>query len=253
MALLESGLLYRKYAERKGNPRLGRHLWLDARSLRYMIENDSGVMGSKLLSRDWQRVLAILDQGSIGSCTANAGAGALGTQPYFDHVGRTLFRDPANTTTAEDFAVQLYKDATVVDGYPGVYPPEDTGSSGLAICKVLRKRKTVVGYRFARSAYGFAQLLQDGPVLVGMPWYEAFFEPDADGFIDANANWSTTQLAGGHEVEAVGLDLNPKDVYSSVITFCNSWGTGWGDAGRFRIRLRTYEQLSEVDIKQFTL
>ena len=27
-------------------------------------------------------------------------------------------------------------------------------------------------------------------------------------------------------------------------------GTGWGDAGYFRMRLRTYEQLNGVDLKQ---
>ena len=32
-----------------------------------------------------------------------------------------------------------------------------------------------------------------------------------------------------------------------------SWGDNWGDAGRFRMRLRTYEQLNGVDLKQYSI
>src|SRR5262249_47711473 len=101
------------------------------------------------------------------------------------------------------------------------------------------------------SAYGFLRLLQNGPVLQGMPWYNAFFEPDAKGFIDANRNWSTSGLAGGHEVEAVAVEIDPSDAFNSVITYVNSWGEGGGDSGRFHMRLRTYEQLDGVDLKQY--
>jgi hypothetical protein len=55
------------------------------------------------------------------------------------------------------------------------------------------------------------------------------------------------------EVEAVGVEIDQRDVFSSVITYVNSWGPGWGDQGRFRMRLRTYEKLDSVDLKQFTL
>ena len=56
---------------------------------------------------------------------------------------------------------------------------------------------------------------------------------------------------GGHEVEAGGVELDASDAFNSMITYVNSWGTAWGDAGRFRMRLRTYEQLSGVDLKQY--
>jgi hypothetical protein len=92
-----------------------------------------------------------------------------------------------------------------------------------------------------------------GPVLQGMPWYEAFFEPDAHGFIDSGPNWSSSRLAGGHEIEAIGVEIDKKDLFDSAIVYANSWGTGWGDHGRFRMRLRTYEQLDSVDLKQFTI
>jgi hypothetical protein len=250
--LLESGQLYLKYeGNGREGARLGRNLWLDARSLSHMVENDVHEMGKSLSNQSWERVLAVLDQGNLGSCTGNAGTGALGTQPFYDAVGKEVLPSATDAADAEKFAVQLYSDATVVDGVPGTYPPDDTGSSGLAICKVLKSRGTIKGYRFARTAYGFLRLLQNGPVLQGMPWYEAFFTPDSNGFIDADPHWQTSKLAGGHEVEAIGVELDPSDAFNSVITYVNSWGTGWGDQGRFRMRLRTYEQLNGVDLKQY--
>lgn len=187
----------------------------------------------------------------VHNCTGNAGTGSLGTQPFYDAVGKAVLPAADDAKAGEDFAIQLYKDATVVDGYPGTYPPDDTGSSGLAICKVLKTRGTIKGYRFARTAHGFLRLLQNGPVLQGMPWYKAFFTPDKDGFIDADPNWASSGVAGGHEIEAVGVELDSKDAFNSVITYVNSWGTGWGDNGRFRMRLRTYEKLNGVDLKQY--
>jgi hypothetical protein len=251
--LFDAGRLYLKYDEdvQAGRPRLGRNLWLDRRSLAHMVENDVAAMGHHLRNTSWERVLPVLDQGHLGSCTGNAGTGALGTQPFYDAAGRAVL--PADAATGEKFAVQLYEEATVADGYPGVYPPDDTGSSGLAICKVLKRRGTITGYRWARSAYGFLRLLQDGPVLQGMPWYQSFFDPDSNGFIDANPAWLSSGRAGGHEVEAVGVELDAADAFNSVITYVNSWGTGWGDSGRFRMRLRTYEKLSGVDLKQFRI
>ena len=252
--LLDNGQLYHKFDELlHDGMRLGRNLWLDARSLEHMIENDIHAMAGPLADRQWERVLAILDQGQVGSCTGNAGTGALGTQPLYDAVGSLVLPDPKDEQAGEKFAVQLYTDATVIDAYPGSYPQEDTGSSGLAICKVLKQRGTIKGYRWARSAYGLLRLLQQGPVLQGMPWYDAFYQPDRDGFIDADKNWQSSSLAGGHEVEAVGVELDSKDAFNSVITYANSWGTGWGEDGYFRMRLRTYDDLHSIDLKQYTV
>ena len=151
--LLDSGFLYEKYDEqRHPGMRLGRNQWLDGRSLAHMVENDAKAMSGPLQDQHWERVLPILDQGKLGSCTGNAGTGALGTQPLYDAVGKSVLPATKSKTAAEKFAVALYSDATVVDGYPGTYPPTDEGSSGLAICKVLKSRGTTSSYRHARSA-----------------------------------------------------------------------------------------------------
>ena len=255
--LLDEGLLYHKYEEHAPpDMRLGRNMWLDGQTLSHMIENSVAAMSTKMTTQLWQRHIPILDQGNLGSCTGNAGTGALGTDPLYNAGGKAALPRPANAQTLEQFAVKLYEDATVIDGYPGTYPPDDTGSSGLAICKVLKNRKTITGYRWARTAHGFLQLLQRGPVLQGMPWYNAFFTPSSaasGAFIDADANWSSSGIAGGHEVEAIGVDIDDHDAFESAIIYANSWGASWGDQGCFRMRLRTYEALTGIDLKQFII
>jgi hypothetical protein len=252
--LLREGWLYHRYRERpQAGMRLGRHMWLDGRSLAFMVENDARAMRGGLEDQDWKREMVILDQGDLGSCTGNAGAGALGTEPFFSAAGRDVLPDPSDAGACEDFAVQLYSDATKVDFGPGQYPPNDTGSSGLAICKVLKSRGVIRGFRFARTAYGFLRLLQTGPVLQGMDWYEAFFDPDANGYIDANPGWRASGIAGGHEVEALGLQLDESNLLNSTIVYANSWASDWGQDGYFKMRLRTYEDLNNVDLKQYVI
>jgi hypothetical protein len=250
--LLDNGLLYHKFdVSVRDGMGLGRNLWLDARSLDYMIENSPEDMGRPLDDQEWERVLVILDQGSLMSCTGNAGIGALGTQPFYGAVGQEVLPLPNNRRLAERLAIRLYAESTRVDGIPGRFPQQDNGSSGLAVCKVLKSRGTIQGYRWARTTYGLLQLLQDGPVLQGMPWYRAFSEPDNDGFIDSRRLWPSSPVVGGHEVVAVGVELDSQDAMNSTIVYDNSWGPGWGDEGRFRMRLRTYDELHEVDLKQF--
>jgi hypothetical protein len=190
--------------------KLGRVVDHDARSLNFPAPS---VLTVKTIRH--RRYGAILDQGQLGSCTGNALAGALNTVPL---------RVPKRVLHEVD-AVKLYSLATTLDGDGTSYPPTDSGSSGLAVCQAGVK----LGYlRSYAHAFGFDHYLTSlmlTPVIIGVNWYEGFFNPDANGFISISG-----AVAGGHEIEVVGYDV--KGQYSWV---ANSWGKTWGLKGYFKI------------------
>ena len=195
-----------------GKP-LGRHVLHDPRSLRYL----QPVRDDVLVSVRHTRHIPVLDQGALGSCTGNASIGAVGTSPLYE----TL---PAGTGLDEDAAVAVYSAATRIDDYYGTYKPTDTGSSGLAVAKVLKSLGLISGYRHCTSLAAVLTALQDGPVIAGTAWHDSFDEPDADGVI---ALTERSLPRGGHEYV-----LDEVDVRRHLIGLTNSWGESYGLDGR---------------------
>ncbi len=245
------------------HPRLGRHQVLDARSLDWLHQHD----GSVLKPAEHQPRTPVLDQedlnaqgirvsqvvagaedaDALGSCTGNAGTAAVSALLTAEQA-KTAGLDYTSAKAAEEWAIGLYAQATGLDSAPGTFPPDDAGSSGLGIAKALKQRKLIRSYTHATTATGLASLLQNGPVLLGVPWFVAWFEPDASGFID-RGDWESSQLAGGHELcvtalEKVATDWRGQvDPDASVIRFRNSWSATWGDHGEGRMSLATYQVL----------
>lgn len=207
---------------------LGRHIFHDSRSRDFEFNRGRGV--SDCLHR---RVIPILDQGQLGSCTGNAGVGALGSEPFVT----TLPPGTLNTSADYDekYAVGLYGDATQVDNVPGSYPPDDTGSTGLAIAKVLKSRGLISGYQHTFSLTAFLAALTLQPVIVGMNWYSSFDSPGSDGKVDILQG---AYVRGGHEVVARGIDTS-----NQLIWFDNSWGEVWGRQGSFLMPYSTMDRL----------
>jgi hypothetical protein len=166
------------------------------------------------------RRLPIFDQGSLGSCTANAALGMLCTGPL----------DIGKSWTEKD-AVDFYSAETVVDdsmGIPGRYPPTDTGSCGLASMKVAQQRGWITSYRHAFSVTTLLGWLGRQPASIGIPWLESMFAP-APGTAVLRVD-RRSAVAGGHQVCVDGID--PK---RSMVRIANSWGD-WGDGGRAWLR-----------------
>lgn len=197
------------------DPRLGRHVAHDSRSLRYAAPV---LPRSALVSQHWTRRSPILDQGSIGSCCGNAVAGWLATDTL-DRQGR------ADVTEAT--ALDLYHRATVLDEFDGVWEPDDTGSSGLGAAKALQQTGQCGAYAHAFTLQALTSALQSGPALIGISWYESMFDPDGDGRIRV---LSSSGLAGGHELLVDQVDVQGGVPMKVWVT--NSWGTGWGVEGR---------------------
>lgn len=202
--------------------RLARHVEHDEASRQFPAET------APLQSVKWEHAGPVLDQGQLGSCTGNAASDALNTKPLWDGKRRLL---------TEQDAVAIYSWATHHDGFPGVYPPDDTGSSGLAVCKALKKLGLIRAYRHAFGLQHTLGALAKQPVIIGIPWTDDMFTPDADGFIRP-----TGQVAGGHEVCLIELDVENQSV-----TLLNSWGSTWGQDGTAKL---TWDDLGALLAQQ---
>lgn len=205
--------------------RLGRHIEHDPRSRDFAF---TAPPEQALAAVEHKRYGTIFNQGQIGSCTGNACAGARNTEPLWNADDHIL---------TELGAKEIYELATIVDGFPGQYPPDDTGSSGLAVAKAIKRLGLIGSYSHAFGIDAALAALQTGPVITGVSWYEGFDTPDANGLVKISG-----QIRGGHEIVARGYQpaANPDD---ALILLDNSWGSTWGLNGSFYWTVATWKKL----------
>jgi hypothetical protein len=211
------------------DPRLKRHVNHDSRSRQYAFRAPRSATYGNVL---WPRSIPILDQGDLGSCTGNAATGHLGSGAFFATLPTSFHGD-------ENQAKTLYSKATALDSYAGTYPPTDTGSDGLSVAKAAQAFGFISGYRHTFAFADFMAAVQQQPVIVGVNWYEGFYDPDANGVINLAAG---DQVAGGHEFVVRGYDADKAQLLAD-----NSWGPGWAVAGSFRIPTAVMTRLLSED------
>lgn len=197
--------------------RLGRHVVHDPRSRDFPAEQAAKIESVQHASQGLP-----LDQGQIGSCTANALCGALDSAP-----------DSGSHTYTEQDAVSLYELETKLEGQP--YPPNDPGGSGLMVCKAAVQLGWIKSYRHAFGVNHALRALMLRPVITGFGWYTSFDQPDANGLITIAPG---ATVRGGHEVLADGIDAP-----NQLVWFWNSWGTVFAEGGRFCMSFDTWDQL----------
>lgn len=198
--------------------RLGRHVDHDPASWGFQAEQ-----AAALKSVLHNRAAPPFDQGNLGSCTVHAAFGLMVTDP-FAVPGRNF---------SERAIVTAYEWETAHDNVPGIYPPDDTGSSGLAACKTLRHLGLVKSYHHAFGLQAALAALVLKPVITGVNWYEGFDRPTSGGLVHISG-----QVRGGHEFEIVGVD-----VQAQLVRACNSWGNAWGDGGYFSFSWSDWDRL----------
>lgn len=229
------------YRERLPNhPLLGRNVHFDSRSLAYAIQPSQ----VPVVDRRWESYIDVLDQGSIGSCTGNAGVSNLYHAP-FHAMGQPAW---ARYDPTEDGALYLYSDATIVDPYTGTftYPPpggQDTGSDGLTICQVLHGREDIAGYQPALDLQSSLEALMSSPGITGLPWYNSMFDAASSGLLTVNLR---SGLAGGHELlvdEVVTAGAPGNGTGQVLVGGPNSWGSSWGAHGRWYLKTSDWWKL----------
>jgi hypothetical protein len=205
--------------QRIDGKRLGRHVLHDARSRQFPAQT-----AAQITSVSHKATGLPLNQGNLGSCTANALCGALDSAPDFQ----------GGSPLTETNAVKLYELETKLEGEP--YPPNDPGGSGLMVCKAAKQEGLISSYQ---HAFGIEQALQAlvlRPVITGISWYTSFDEPDPKTGEVAIAPGATVR--GGHEIVADEIDAPNK-----LVWFWNSWGPSFGEGGRFCMSFDTWDQL----------
>lgn len=208
--------------------KLGRSIiTLDERSLQYPAR---GVLFQEDLppkTKTWRRPTA-WDQALTSQCVIYTGKGQINTEPF-----RTAENYAKRKTFNYDY---MYRLAQTIDEWPGEAPVYE-GTSVLAGQKALKIEGFIQEYRWC---FGLSDVLKTlsyyGAVGIGVTWYNSMFYPVNEyGLLNVDVN---SGIAGGHAVELHGLNISGKYVIGT-----NSWGTGWGNNGRFRIKWTDLDML----------
>jgi len=202
--------------------RLGRHVVHDERSRDFPAEK-----ASKIVDVEHQAFGLPLDQGEIGSCTANALVGALQSRP---DVTTALRQKPRTETDAQ----HLYGVETTMEGQP--WPPNDPGGSGLMVCKAGKSLGWVKSYSHAFGLEHALLALVKRPAIFGVPWYSSFDQVDPKTGVVELPPGATVR--GGHEIVADAIKASEQ-----LVGFWNSWGTVYGLGGRFWVPFTVLERL----------
>lgn len=204
---------------------MGRVPSLDRRNHLYLMPLLASARTSRFWGTGGMTAARKFDQGQTPQCVS------YGTNRY-------LVASPIVNQMPESFEA-FYKECQKNDG---IWAPHD-GSTVHAAFKVLRGKGLVSGYQWAYDVQRIiGQVLEAGPVVVGTDWTNSMFTPDPKtGFIGLGAY----DVAGGHCYLISGASRNGKcpDGSKGYFEITNSWGAGWGKAGKAKISFADFSVL----------
>lgn len=163
----------------------------------------------------------VLDQGSEPQCVGFAWR-------------QWLYTSPTRTKDGPS-APEIYRNAQRVDEWPG----EDYGGTSVrAGAKIMESSGRLVEYVWATGVGELRDwLLTRGPVVLGTNWHQLMFETNEVGFVIPAGH-----VVGGHAYLAIGYS-DRLDAYRCI----NSWGSGWGQGGRFWVGAADMDNLLRAD------
>lgn len=196
----------------------------------------------------------VVDQGQLGSCTANAIAAAHEFAQMKQ--GETAF-PPSRlfiyyNERAMEGTVKSDAGAVIRDGFKSI---SKQGVCDENLCKYIiskfTRKPTVAAYKAALKHKAVQYLavtptpdqlkgcIADGfPFVFGISVYASFENVGSDGMVPMPA--AHEQMLGGHAIACVGYDDAKR-----VFFVRNSWGSSWGDAGYCYI---PYDYLTNADL-----
>lgn len=185
---------------------LGRLVAPDHRDSNYLLSSPR--IPVTRLWRNWYDIGWIGDQGATPTCVGFAWSHYLEASPT-THPAPGPHIDP----------MVIYRQAQLLDEWAG---QEYEGTSVRAGAKYLQSIGVIYEYRWAFNIDTVCRnLLEVGPVVLGVNWYDGFTEPDAKGMIHLDG-----PVVGGHAILATGYHKLRKRV-----RLRNSWGREWGVKG----------------------
>ncbi|MBP2651363.1 MAG: xylellain [Firmicutes bacterium] len=198
----------------------------------------------------------VVNQGNLGSCTANAIASGLreyllvNKEVKWEQLSRLFLYYEERLlegTVSEDSGAEI-RDGMKVLNKIGVCPEADWPYVEATFTNPPTNKMTADAVPFKIAEYhritSLAQLkaaLAEGlPVVIGIEVYDSFENDDvANTGVVPMPDTSTEQDLGGHAVLVVGYD----DAKSQLIVR-NSWGITWGDLGYFYLPYDYYNKYS---------
>ncbi len=236
----KTGETYHVRTNEDTRDRAGKPLWQGGPKSGAIVQSDSrgykmAMQGLGIVpTADWKKdVLPFttkvwtpglrLNQGQRGACVSFANTGRNDAGPKIKKLGN-------------DFANTLYDEGCAYEGHPG----QDTGLYTITGVKMMQRHGLVdkyydIGYWSNESTYEALNTIISwlhagrGPILIGAPWKSGMNTPNSKGIVKY-----TGPFVGGHCFFCNGVQrLSAKD---GLLCFVNSWGTSWGDDGKFYMR-----------------
>ena len=186
------------------------------------------------------------NQATLGSCTANAAAGALEYLEFKDGVASETFenfsrlfiyyntrvlRNSVNEDTGGTLRDTIKTLATFGACDELLWPyyiPKYTTKPGESCYSDALSHKVTEYHRLESFADMLACLADGFPFIFGFITYDAFMSVEVAQTGVLNLPGPTEVSQGGHAVCAVGYDMEAK-----TVLIRNSWGEHWGQGGYF--------------------
>lgn len=206
----------------------------DPRSLDYPVRTLIGPERVVTERRRTWKAGPVLDQGSEGACVGFGWTGAMLAAP------RRL-SEPVSATQGAVYALAAYGLAKVLDAFPG----EDySGTSVLAGAQAMQQWGLITSYRWCFGVDDVRDaLITEGPVVIGIPWYESMYGTDEHGEVVVDGD-----MVGGHCIVLTGFDPSHDGFGGrAMFRWRNSWGKVYGNDGNAWIGLDALGALLDDD------